>query len=74
MEVEYFNCAICLENVKPNHIILECKHTFCVDCILCLILKQANKFKFKCPLCRAEICFSMMCNYENCRFKGCIKF
>lgn len=74
MEIESENCAICLYKIKSNRIILECKHTFCVDCILNLILKQSNKFKFKCPMCRADIYFSLMCNYENCRFKGCMKF
>lgn len=45
-------CAICHEN-KKNGILLNCRHTFCVDCIKTYLI--SNMEEKKCPLCRSEL-------------------
>jgi hypothetical protein len=45
------DCSICFECVKPEEqVTLNCKHTFCVGCIV-----QWTNQKSSCPTCRTEI-------------------
>ena len=48
-------CSICYQELSKanNCVVHPCQHEFCKECIY--KLKASNKFKFKCPLCRANI-------------------
>jgi len=44
-------CPICyLEFQEPKGIIVECRHSFCFECI-----KDWLDVQFNCPLCKVEI-------------------
>lgn len=47
---EIQECIICLEPLKKDLVILECKHMYCVNCSL-----KHFKRKTNCPLCQKEI-------------------
>jgi hypothetical protein len=49
-EIEEFECPICLTN-KENKTILNCKHSFCIQCIQ----KTLTNGYIKCALCRTNI-------------------
>ena len=50
------NCTICLEKLKSKMVILNCGHSFHVECINTWIKSQYNKGKVSmCPLCRQTI-------------------
>ena len=48
-------CSICYQEISKDNkcVVHPCQHEFCKECIF--KLKASNKFKFKCPLCRANI-------------------
>jgi hypothetical protein len=43
-------CAICMED-SENNVKLECKHSFCTECIQKWLLKKSDT----CPTCRIQI-------------------
>lgn len=43
-------CAICMED-SENNVKLECKHSFCTECIQKWLLKKSDT----CPICRIQI-------------------
>ena len=45
-------CPICLEKIGIGRATLNCKHTFCMDCIS----KSLTRTNTSCPLCREQIC------------------
>ncbi len=47
-------CAICLDPLESDLIVLNCKHTFHRKCIL-------QNSKNSCPLCREPICKEGLC-------------
>lgn len=50
-------CPICLDAIlEENKTILNCKHEYCIKCIIELL----NKNKFECPLCR-----NLITEYKN---------
>lgn len=50
------NCTICLEKLKSKMVILNCGHSFHVECINTWIKSQYNKGIVSiCPLCRQTI-------------------
>ena len=50
-------CPICLDTIlEENKTILNCKHEYCINCII----KLLNKNKFECPLCR-----NLITEYKN---------
>lgn len=52
MEIENFNCAICLEcNLDESVFIGECRHAFHFQCIL---KARGAGLSWQCPMCRAE--------------------
>jgi hypothetical protein len=53
-------CPICYSDVESSNIVyLDCKHTYCVQCILHTLLQKYNPFNTDlncaCPLCREKI-------------------
>lgn len=52
------DCPICLETVKHT-VQLNCKHHFCIQCILNTVIKKYNitqhKLECGCPICRTKI-------------------
>ncbi|XP_051966792.1 E3 ubiquitin-protein ligase RNF183 [Xyrauchen texanus] len=49
-------CAICFDqfnNVFNTPKILQCKHTFCLECLARMNVKSAQPDTIQCPLCRA---------------------
>lgn len=52
MEIENFNCAICLEcSLDESVFIGECRHAFHFNCIL---KARGAGLAWQCPMCRAE--------------------
>jgi hypothetical protein len=50
------HCSICLEDLKSKKVILNCGHSYHIDCINTWIQSQYNKdIVSKCPLCRQTI-------------------
>lgn len=56
-EIIFNDCAICFEAYEnKNNIILNCKHSFCGDCIITTIKNNIEKKRIPpCPLCRTNI-------------------
>ena len=52
IEIEDFNCSICLEKLNEDcKIITNCNHLFCENCIE----EWFNNQKYSCPICRSDI-------------------
>lgn len=55
-ELPDLECAICFcqfNNVFNTPKVLECKHTFCLECLARMNVKSAHPNTIQCPLCRA---------------------
>ena len=48
---EFEECVICLEDLKENIVILNCKHIYHYSCIQQWFFK---KKRLSCPMCRGE--------------------
>ena len=49
--MEYLQCTLCIE-VMHRSCILQCHHTFCVDCLRKYIAQATDPHKLNCPICR----------------------
>jgi hypothetical protein len=45
------DCPICLDPISGGRSILNCSHTFCIQCSI-----EHFRANQRCPLCRAEVC------------------
>jgi len=53
---EVITCAICMTPTNDTHILANCEHTFCKNCIFEWLTTKENKaFKSSCPLCREPV-------------------
>ncbi|KAK7164035.1 hypothetical protein R3I94_002680 [Phoxinus phoxinus] len=55
-ELPDLECAICFcqfNNIFNTPKVLECKHTFCLECLARMNVKSAQPNTLQCPLCRA---------------------
>mmetsp|Transcript_25054 Transcript_25054/g.42853 ORF Transcript_25054/g.42853 Transcript_25054/m.42853 type:complete len:125 (+) Transcript_25054:41-415(+) len=48
-------CAFCLEEPQTPVILVNCKHSFCSQCIRAFLKTIDKKQKLTCPLCRQEV-------------------
>lgn len=55
------DCSICLDELKNNKVVLNCKHSFHLECLL--KLEKRN-----CPLCREEIINKELCKENHTTF------
>ena len=49
-KIEPYECVICMETIDKNICVLNCKHSFCVECF-----GQHMREKGDCPLCRDTV-------------------
>ena len=48
---EFDECVICLEDLKENIVVLNCKHRYHYQCMQQWFLKKG---RLSCPMCRGE--------------------
>lgn len=50
-------CPICLNNIKKtiNYCVTDCKHSFCLECMIRHMRNKTQKSRNKCPICRNKI-------------------
>lgn len=56
------DCAICLEPMKTDIVLLRCLHKFHTECIL---HSRVNHNNFGCPICRRNAEFLTRCNIKK---------
>ena len=49
--MEYLQCTLCMEDMQRS-CILQCHHSFCVDCLQKYIAQTTDAHKLTCPICR----------------------
>ena len=49
--MEYLQCTLCMEDMQRS-CILQCHHSFCVDCLQKYIAQATDPQKLTCPICR----------------------
>ena len=49
--IEYLQCTLCMEDMQRS-CILQCHHSFCVDCLQKYIAQAIDPQKMTCPICR----------------------
>ena len=49
--MEYLQCTLCMEDMQRS-CILQCHHSFCVDCLQKYIAQTADPNEMTCPICR----------------------
>ena len=49
--MEYLQCTLCMEDMQRS-CILQCHHSFCVDCLQKYIAQAIDPQKMTCPICR----------------------
>ena len=49
--MEYLQCTLCMEDMQRS-CILQCHHSFCVDCLTKYIAQATDPQKMTCPICR----------------------
>ena len=49
--MEYLQCTLCMEDMQRS-CILQCHHSFCVDCLQKYIAQATDPQKMTCPICR----------------------
>ena len=49
--MEYLQCTLCMEDMQRS-CILQCHHSFCVDCLQKYIAQGTDTQKMTCPICR----------------------
>ena len=49
--MEYLQCTLCLEDMQRS-CILQCHHSFCVDCLQKYMAQATDTQKITCPICR----------------------
>ena len=49
--MEYLQCTLCMEDMQRS-CILQCHHSFCVDCLQKYIAQATEPHKMTCPICR----------------------
>ena len=49
--MEYLQCTLCMEDMQRS-CILQCHHSFCVDCLQKYITQGTDTQKMTCPICR----------------------
>ena len=49
--MEYLQCTLCMEDMQRS-CILQCHHSFCVDCLQKYIAQATDPKKMTCPICR----------------------
>ena len=49
--MEYLQCTLCMEDMQRS-CILQCHHSFCVDCLQKYIAQATDPQKIICPICR----------------------
>ena len=49
--MEYLQCTLCMEDMQKS-CILQCHHSFCVDCLTKYIAQATDPQKMTCPICR----------------------
>lgn len=50
-------CPICFNRIKRtiNYCVTECKHSFCLECMIQHTRNKSQKSRNKCPICRKKI-------------------
>ena len=49
--MEYLQCTLCMEDMQRS-CVLQCHHSFCVDCLQKYIAQATDLQKLTCPICR----------------------
>ena len=49
--MEYLQCTLCMEDMQRS-CILQCHHSFCVDCLQKYMVQTIDPEKMTCPVCR----------------------
>ena len=49
--MEYIQCTLCMEDMQRS-CILQCHHSFCVDCLEKYMAQSTDPQKMTCPICR----------------------
>ena len=49
--MEYLQCTLCMEDMQKS-CILQCHHSFCVDCLQKYIAQSTDPQRMTCPICR----------------------
>ena len=49
--IEYLQCTLCMEDMQRS-CILQCHHSFCVDCLQKYMAQATDPQKMTCPICR----------------------
>ena len=49
--MEYLQCTLCMEDMQRS-CILQCHHSFCVDCLQKYMTQATDPQKMTCPICR----------------------
>ena len=49
--MEYLQCTLCMEDMQRS-CILQCHHSFCIDCLQKYIAQATDPQKMTCPICR----------------------
>ena len=49
--MEYLQCTLCMEDMQRS-CILQCHHSFCVDCLQKYVAQSTDTQKMTCPICR----------------------
>ena len=49
--MEYLQCTLCMEDMKRS-CILQCHHSFCIDCLQKYIAQATDANEMTCPICR----------------------
>ena len=49
--MEYLQCTLCMEDMQRS-CILQCHHSFCVDCLQKYMAQSTDPQKMTCPICR----------------------
>ena len=49
--MEYLQCTLCMEDMQRS-CILQCHHSFCVDCLQKYMAQATDTQKMTCPICR----------------------
>ena len=49
--MEYLQCTLCMEDIQRS-CILQCHHTFCINCLQKYMAQATDPQKIPCPICR----------------------
>ena len=50
--LEYLQCTLCMEDMQRS-CMLQCHHSFCVDCLQKYIAQATDPHKLTCPICKS---------------------